>query len=173
MQTIKKAGKGKYRNHSSRVDVNRQTDKEWGNNTGLNTHQTNEGMRCRWRDAGNRSVLTRLMWDVCVSVGGDQTGEEHQEHRRETEHWEHRWAGSRKQEATARHWMIQLQNETGGNWPKPKPWQDVVCPTFVWMTACTLRWHGLHKSVQNVMTRVIPAWFYSVPQRFLLGFFSL
>lgn len=29
----------------------------------INTNQPNEGLRCRWRDAGNRAVLTRQMWD--------------------------------------------------------------------------------------------------------------
>ena len=55
---------------------NRQTNKEWGNNIGFNTNWTNEGMRYEWRDTGNRTVLTRLMWDGC----GGASWEGAQEH---------------------------------------------------------------------------------------------
>ena len=56
----------------NRTDTRTGTDeptKRERNRTGLNTNQTNEGVRCRWRDTGNRAVLMRLMWDRC---GGNQ-----------------------------------------------------------------------------------------------------
>ena len=69
MQTIKKAGKGKYRNHSSRVDVNRQTDKEWGNNTGLNTHERGDEVQVE-RHGEQVSANEADVRRVCFGGGG-------------------------------------------------------------------------------------------------------
>ena len=62
-----------------RVDGNQP---EWGNNMGL---QCVQAKLAKGRCADGETVETGLMWDRC--------GEEAQEHGREAEHWEHRWAG--------------------------------------------------------------------------------
>ena len=52
-------------------EQNRRSDSVSGNNTGWNTNWTNEEVKYRRRDTGNRAVLTRLMWDRSTGTQGE------------------------------------------------------------------------------------------------------